>query len=65
MADPVTFAYSVLRAVQARIKLTEDAILHGTPKNMEMYRQLVGELSGLEFAEQEIKEALQSEDTDE
>jgi hypothetical protein len=64
MADPVTFAYSVLRAIQGRIKLTEDAILHGTPKNMEMYRQFVGELSGLEFAEQEIRDALQSEDTE-
>ena len=35
MADPVTFAYSVLRAIQDRIKLTEHAILHGTPKTME------------------------------
>ena len=62
MADPVTFAYSVLRAIQDRIKLTEHAILHGSPKNMESYRQLVGELSGLEFAEQEVKDTLKSED---
>jgi hypothetical protein len=64
VADPVTFAYSVQRSIRERIKLTEDAILHGTPKDMEMYRQLVGELTGLEFAEQEIIEALQSEDTE-
>ena len=63
MADPVTFAYSLLRAIQERIKLTQDAILHGAPKDMETYRQLIGELSGLEFAEQEIKDALQKEDT--
>lgn len=50
----------VLKAVQDRIKLTEDAILQGSPKNMESYRQLVGELSGLGFAEQEVKDALQS-----
>jgi len=60
MPDPTTFAYAVLKAVQDRIKLTEEAILQGSPKNMESYRQLVGELSGLEFAEQEVKDSLQS-----
>jgi len=60
MADPTTFAYVVLKAVQDRIKLTEEAILQGSPKNMESYRQLVGELTGLEFSEQEVKDALQS-----
>jgi len=60
LADPTTFAYAVLKAVQDRIKLTEEAILQGNPKNMESYRQLVGELSGLGFAEQEVKDALQS-----
>jgi hypothetical protein len=60
MADPTTFAYSILKAIQGRIELTKDAILHGTPKDMEAYRQLTGELKGLEFAEQEIKDLLQS-----
>ena len=60
MADPTTFAYAVLKAVQDRIMLTEEAILQGNPKNMESYKQLVGELHGLGFAEQEVKDALQS-----
>ena len=60
MAAPTTFAYAVLKAVQERIKLTEEAILQGSPKNMESYRQLVGEINGLAFAEQEVKDALQS-----
>jgi len=60
MSDPTTFAYSLLKAIQARIELTETAILQGSPKNMEDYRQLVGELTGLEFSEQEIKETLQA-----
>ena len=60
MADPTTFAYSVLKALQDRIKLTEEAILQGGPKDMESYKQLVGELKGLEFAEQEVKELLHS-----
>ena len=60
MADPTTFAYSVLKAIQGRIDLTQDSILHGSPKDMEAYRQLIGELRGLQFAEQEIKDLLQS-----
>ena len=60
MADPTTFAYSVLKALQDRIKLTEEAILQSGPKDMESYKQLVGELKGLEFAEQEVKELLHS-----
>jgi len=60
MSDPTTFAYSVLKAIQSRITLTQDAILHGSPKDMEAYRQMTGELKGLEFAEQEIKDILQS-----
>ena len=60
MADPTTFAYSVLKAIQSRITLTQDAIPHGNPKYMEAYRQMTGELKGLEFAEQEIKDILQS-----
>jgi|TARA_R110002020_G_scaffold157609_4_gene340475 hypothetical protein len=60
MADPTTFGYKVLKAIQNRVSLTQDSILHGSPKDMESYKLLVGELRGLEFAEQEIKEILQS-----
>ena len=60
MADPPTFAYVVLRAIQDRITLTQDAILRGSPKDFMEYCDLTGELRGLEFAEQEIKDALQS-----
>ena len=60
MADPTTVAHSLLRNIRGRIELTHDAILHGSPSNMESYKLLVGELRGLEFAEQEIKDLLQS-----
>jgi|TARA_R110002020_G_scaffold12374_1_gene45380 predicted nucleic acid-binding Zn-ribbon protein len=59
MADPTTFAYSLLKAIQERISLTQEAILQGSPKSMETYKQLVGELQGLEFSEREIKDQLQ------
>ena len=60
MSDPTTFAYRLLRAVESRIELTQDAILHGTPQDMESYRHLVGELNGLEFTQREIRDLLQS-----
>ena len=60
MSDPTTFAYSILKAIQSRIELTQNAILQGGPRNLEDYKQLVGELKGLEFCEQEIKDLLQS-----
>ena len=60
MADPTTFAYSLLKSIQGRIELTQEAILHGSPKDMESYKLLIGELKGLEFAEQEIRDLLQS-----
>jgi|TARA_R110000787_G_scaffold2539_3_gene9997 hypothetical protein len=60
MSDPTTFAYSILKAIQSRIELTQTAILQGGPRNLEEYKQLVGELKGLEFCEQEIKDILQS-----
>jgi predicted nucleic acid-binding Zn-ribbon protein len=60
VSDPTTFAYNLLRAIESRIELTQNAILQGSPKDMESYRQLVGELQGLEFTEREIKDLLQS-----
>ena len=56
--DSLNFAYAILKAVQERIALTEQALLGGTPKNMEEYRQLTGEIKGLQFAEREVKDAL-------
>mgnify|MGYP003627504155 FL=1 len=59
MADPTTFAYCLLKAIQERITLTEQSILQGSPRSMDAYKQLVGELQGLEFSEREIKDQLQ------
>jgi|TARA_R100001594_G_C3998066_1_gene254004 predicted nucleic acid-binding Zn-ribbon protein len=63
--DPVNFAYAVLKAIRQRIELTEQAILAGSPKTLEDYRQLTGELKGLQFAEQEIKDALDKTEKEE
>jgi len=63
--DPLNFAYAILKALQERIALTEQAILAGSPKTMEDYRQLAGELKGLQFAEQEVKYALDKNEKEE
>tara|TARA_R110002020_G_scaffold65310_9_gene172544 strand:+ start:535 stop:738 length:204 start_codon:yes stop_codon:yes gene_type:complete len=63
--DFVSFAYSTLKAIQQRIELTEQAILAGSPKTLEDYRQLTGELKGLQFAEQEIKDVLDKTEKEE
>ena len=63
--DPLNFAYAILKALLERIALTEQAILAGSPKTMEDYRQLAGELKGLQFAEQEIKDALDKNEKEE
>jgi|TARA_R100000995_G_scaffold82778_1_gene57213 hypothetical protein len=58
MEDSLSFAYAVLKAIEGRIELTEQNILQGSPDSMEKYRQLVGELDGLQYAKTEIKERL-------
>tara|TARA_R110000824_G_scaffold68083_4_gene176317 strand:+ start:877 stop:1071 length:195 start_codon:yes stop_codon:yes gene_type:complete len=62
MADPTTFAYNILKSIQDRAELTKDAIVHGRPGNFEAYKELVGELNGLEYAEQEIKDYLDKQE---
>ena len=51
-----------LKSIQNRAELTKDAILHGNPRDLESYRELVGELKGLEYAEQEIKDYLEKQE---
>ena len=58
MEDSLSFAYAVLKAIEGRIELTEQNIPHGSPDSMEKYRQLVGELNGLQYAKTEIRERL-------
>lgn len=58
MEDSLSFAYAVLKAIEGRIELTEQNILQGSPDSMEKYRQLVGELDGLQYAKTEIRERL-------
>ena len=58
MEDSLSFAYAVLKAIEGRIELTEQNILQGSPDSMEKYRQLVGELDGLQYAKTEFIERL-------
>ena len=60
----INFAYSFLKRIQQRIELTKETILAGSFKTMEDYKHITGELKGLQFAEREIKEQLESKGND-
>ena len=65
MEDTLSFAYGILKTVESSITLTQENILHGSPSTMEAYKQLVGELEGLEYAEREIKDRLEKMEKEE
>ena len=60
--DSTNFAYAVLKKIQQRIELTKDSLTGGCFKTMEEYKQVVGELKGLQVAEREIKDQLESKE---
>ena len=60
--DSPNFAYAILKKIQQRIELTKDSLTGGSFKTMEEYKQVVGELKGLQVAEREIKDQLESKE---
>jgi len=60
--DSTNFAYAILKKIQQRIELTKDSLTSGSFKTMEEYKQVVGELKGLQVAEREIKDQLESKE---
>ena len=60
--DSTNFAYAVLKKIQQRRELTKDSLTGGSFKTMEEYKQVVGELKGLQVAEREIKDQLESKE---
>ena len=60
--DSTNFAYAILKKIQQRIEPTKDSLTGGSFKTMEEYKQVVGELKGLQVAEREIKDQLESKE---
>ena len=64
--DEVFFADAVLRIVRDRRLTVQDSLIYDNVKNMEHYRELMGNLKALDHVEQELKSLLdKQEQTDE
>ena len=62
----IYLAEAVFRIIRERRKAIEDLVLFDNVKNMEQYRELMGNLASLTYVEQELKSLLdKQEQTDE
>ena len=60
--DEVFFADAVLRIVWDRRLTVQDSLIYDNVKNMEHYRELVGNLKALDHVEQELKSLLDKQE---
>ncbi len=60
--DEVFFADAVLRIVRDRRLTVQDSLIYDNVKNMEHYRELMGNLKALDHVEQELKSLLEKQE---
>ena len=60
--DEVFFADAVLRIVRDRRLAVQDLLIYDNVKNMEQYRELMGNLKALDHVEQELKSLLDKQE---
>ena len=60
--DEVFFADAVLRIVRDRRLAVQDLLIYDNVKNMEQYRELMGNLKALVHVEQELKSLLDKQE---
>ena len=60
--DEVFFADAVLRIVRDRRLTVQDLLIYDNVKNMEQYRELMGNLKALDHVEQELKSLLDKQE---
>ena len=58
----IYLAEAVFRVIKERRKIVLDVLQFNTVKNMEHYKQLMGEMDALEYIENEIKDLLNRQD---
>ena len=54
----IYLAEAVFRIINERKKQISEALLYDSVKNMEQYRQLMGERKALEYVDEELKSLL-------
>jgi hypothetical protein len=60
----IYLAEAVFRIINERKKQISEALLYDSVKNMEQYRQLMGERKALEFVDDELKSLLDRQEKD-
>jgi hypothetical protein len=60
--DQIYFAEAVFRIVRDRRQAVQDLLIYDNVKNMEQYRELMGNLTALNHVEQELKGLLEKQE---
>ena len=60
--DEVYFAEAVFRIIKERRQAVQDLLIYDNVKNMEQYRELMGNLKSLDHVEQELKGLLEKQE---
>ena len=60
--DEVYFAEAVFRIIKERRQAVQDLLIYDNVKNMEQYRELMGNLKALDHVEQELKSLLDKQE---
>ena len=60
--DEITLAQFILKLVRDRKENIVDVLVNNEVKDMEHYRQLMGNIDGLQYVEQELKSLLNKQE---
>ena len=60
--DEITLAQVILKLVRDRKENIVDVLVNNEVKDMEHYRQLMGNIDGLQYVEQELKSLLDKQE---
>ena len=60
--DEIYFAEAVFRIIKERRRAVQDLLIYDNVKNMEQYRELMGNLKSLDHVEQELKGLLEKQE---
>ena len=60
--DDIYIAEAVFRIIRERRQGVQDLVIYDNVKNMEQYRELMGNLKSLDHVEQELKSLLEKQE---
>ena len=58
----ISLPEAILRIIQDRRQVIAESMMYGNVKNMEHYRELIGNIQGITFIEQEPKSLLEKQE---